>query len=260
MLQDMAILTGAQVVSDELGLKLDSVDVSVLGHAKKVIVSKDETTIVQGAGSKEDIDARVSQIRAEIENTDSDYDREKLRERLAKLAGGVAVIKVGAATETELKEIKHRVEDALQATRAAVEEGIVAGGGVAFMDVLPALDKVEVTDPEEKIGVDIVKKALEAPVATIAKNAGYEGAVVVDKVASLPAGQGLNSATGEWGDMIGMGVLDPVKVTRTTLQNAASVASLILITEATVTDVPKNTQLEDAIAAATANQQGGGMY
>ena len=173
----------------------------------------------------------------------------------------MAVIKVGAATETELKEIKHRVEDALQATRAAVEEGIVAGGGVAFMDVLPALDKVEVEDPEEKIGVDIVKKALEAPVATIAKNAGYEGAVVVDKVSSLPAGQGLNSATGEWGDMIGMGVLDPVKVTRTTLQNAASVASLILITEATVTDVPKNTQLEDAIAAATAqNQQGGGMY
>ena len=260
MLQDMAILTGAQVVSDELGLKLDSVDMSVLGTAKKVIVSKDETTIVAGGGSKEDVAARVAQIRAEIANTDSDYDREKLQERLAKLAGGVAVIKVGAATESELKEIKHRVEDALQATRAAVEEGIVAGGGVAFMDAAPALDAVEIDDPEEKIGVDIVKKALTAPVATIAKNAGFEGAVVVDKVAELPAGQGLNSANGEWGDMIEMGVLDPVKVSRVTLQNAASVASLILITEATVSDVPKNTQLEDAIAAATAGQQGGGMY
>ena len=260
MLQDMAILTGAQVVSDELGLKLDSVDMSVLGTAKKVIVSKDETTIVSGGGSKEDVAARVAQIRGEIANTDSDYDREKLQERLAKLSGGVAVIKVGAATESELKEIKHRVEDALQATRAAVEEGIVAGGGVAFMDAAPALDAVELDDPEEKIGVDIVKKALTAPVATIAKNAGFEGAVVVDKVAELPAGQGLNSANGEWGDMIEMGVLDPVKVSRVTLQNAASVASLILITEATVSDVPKNTQLEDAIAAATAGQQGGGMY
>ena len=163
-------------------------------------------------------------------------------------------------TEAELKEKKSRIEDALQATRAAVEEGIVAGGGVAFMDAAPALDAVEIDDPEEKIGVDIVKKALTAPVATIAKNAGFEGAVVVDKVAELPAGQGLNSANGEWGDMIEMGVLDPVKVSRVTLQNAASVASLILITEATVSDVPKNTQLEDAIAAATAGQQGGGMY
>ena len=209
---------------------------------------------------KEAIDARIAQIKGEMENTTSDFDREKLQERLAKLSGGVAVIKVGAATESELKEIKHRVEDALQATRAAVEEGIVAGGGVAFMDAAPALDAVELDDPEEKIGVDIVKKALTAPVATIAKNAGFEGAVVVDKVAELPAGQGLNSANGEWGDMIEMGVLDPVKVSRVTLQNAASVASLILITEATVSDVPKNTQLEDAIAAATAGQQGGGMY
>ena len=183
-----------------------------------------------------------------------------LQERLAKLSGGVAVIKVGAATETELKEIKHRVEDALQATRAAVEEGIVAGGGVAFMDALPALENIEISDPEEQIGIDIIKKALTAPVATIAKNAGYEGAVIVDKVSELPAGEGLNSANGEWGNMIDMGVLDPVKVTRTTLQNAASVASLILITEATVSDVPKNTQLEDAIAAATAGAQGGGMY
>ncbi len=243
ILEDIAVLTGGQAALDELGVKV-----------------ADITVVVGGAGSKEAIDARIAQIKGEMENTTSDFDREKLQERLAKLSGGVAVIKVGAATESELKEIKHRVEDALQATRAAVEEGIVAGGGVAFMDAAPALDAVEIDDPEEKIGVDIVKKALTAPVATIAKNAGFEGAVVVDKVAELPAGQGLNSANGEWGDMIEMGVLDPVKVSRVTLQNAASVASLILITEATVSDVPKNTQLEDAIAAATAGQQGGGMY
>ena len=260
MLEDIAVLTGGQAALDELGIKVADITGDMLGTAKSVTVTKDNTTIVDGAGKKDAIDARVAQIKAELEHTDSDFDREKLQERLAKLSGGVAVIKVGAATETELKEIKHRVEDALQATRAAVEEGIVAGGGVAFMDVKPALDGIKVDDPEEQIGIDIVKKALEAPVATIAKNAGYEGAVVVDKVASLPQGQGLNSANGEWGDMIGMGVLDPVKVSRTTLQNAASVASLILITEATVSDVPKNTQLEDAIAAATANQQGGGMY
>ena len=260
MLEDIAVLTGGQAALDELGIKVADITADMLGTAKSVTISKDNTTVVGGAGSKEAIDARIAQIKGELEHTDSDFDREKLQERLAKLSGGVAVIKVGAATETELKEIKHRVEDALQATRAAVEEGIVAGGGVAFMDAAPALDKVEIDDPEEKIGVDIVKKALTAPVATIAKNAGFEGAVVVDKVASLPAGEGLNSATGEWGNMIEMGVLDPVKVSRVTLQNAASVASLILITEATVTDVPKNTQLEDAIAAATAGQQGGGMY
>ena len=260
MLEDIAVLTGGQAALDELGIKVADITADMLGTAKSVTISKDNTTVVGGAGSKEAIDARIAQIKGELEHTDSDFDREKLQERLAKLSGGVAVIKVGAATETELKEIKHRVEDALQATRAAVEEGIVAGGGVAFMDAAPALDKVEIDDPEEKIGVDIVKKALTAPVATIAKNAGFEGAVVVDKVATLPAGEGLNSATGEWGNMIEMGVLDPVKVSRVTLQNAASVASLILITEATVTDVPKNTQLEDAIAAATAGQQGGGMY
>ena len=260
MLEDIAILTGGQVAMKELGVNLTDVTAEMLGRAKSVKITKDNTTIVGGAGSKDAIDERVSQIKNEIENTTSDFDREKLQERLAKLSGGVAVIKAGAATESELKEIKHRVEDALQATRAAVEEGIVAGGGVAFMDAAPALDAVEIDDPEEKIGVDIVKKALTAPVATIAKNAGFEGAVVVDKVAELPAGQGLNSANGEWGDMIEMGVLDPVKVSRVTLQNAASVASLILITEATVSDVPKNTQLEDAIAAATAGQQGGGMY
>ena len=260
ILEDIAVLTGGQAALDELGVKVADITADMLGPAKSVTISKDNTVIVGGAGSKEAIDARIAQIKGEMENTTSDFDREKLQERLAKLSGGVAVIKVGAATESELKEIKHRVEDALQATRAAVEEGIVAGGGVAFMDAAPALDAVEIDDPEEKIGVDIVKKALTAPVATIAKNAGFEGAVVVDKVAELPAGQGLNSANGEWGDMIEMGVLDPVKVSRVTLQNAASVASLILITEATVSDVPKNTQLEDAIAAATAGQQGGGMY
>ena len=260
MLEDIACLTGGQAALDELGIKIADITADMLGTAKTVTVSKDNTTIVGGAGTKEAIANRVAQIKGELEHTDSDFDREKLQERLAKLSGGVAVIKVGAATETELKEIKHRVEDALQATRAAVEEGIVAGGGVAFMDASSALDSIELDDPEEKIGVDIIKKALTAPVATIAKNAGFEGAVVVDKVAAMPAGEGLNSATGEWGNMIAMGVLDPVKVTRTTLQNAASVASLILITEATVTDVPKNTQLEDAIAAATANAQGGGMY
>lgn len=260
ILEDIAVLTGGQAALDELGVKVADITADMLGTAKSVTISKDNTVVVGGAGSKEAIDARIAQIKGEMENTTSDFDREKLQERLAKLSGGVAVIKVGAATESELKEIKHRVEDALQATRAAVEEGIVAGGGVAFMDAAPALDAVEIDDPEEKIGVDIVKKALTAPVATIARNAGFEGAVVVDKVAELPAGQGLNSANGEWGDMIEMGVLDPVKVSRVTLQNAASVASLILITEATVSDVPKNTQLEDAIAAATAGQQGGGMY
>ena len=260
ILEDIAVLTGGQAALDELGVKVADITADMLGTAKSVTISKDNTVVVGGAGSKEAIDARIAQIKGEMENTTSDFDREKLQERLAKLSGGVAVIKVGAATESELKEIKHRVEDALQATRAAVEEGIVAGGGVAFMDAVPTLDAVEIDDPEEKIGVDIVKKALTAPVATIAKNAGFEGAVVVDKVAELPAGQGLNSANGEWGDMIEMGVLDPVKVSRVTLQNAASVASLILITEATVSDVPKNTQLEDAIAAATAGQQGGGMY
>ena len=260
LLEDIAILTGGQAALDELGIKVADITADMLGTAKSVTITKDNTTIVDGAGTKEAIADRVAAIKGEMEHTESEFDREKLQERLAKLSGGVAVIKVGAATETELKEIKHRVEDALQATRAAVEEGIVAGGGVAFMDALPALENIEISDPEEQIGIDIIKKALTAPVATIAKNAGFEGAVIVDKVTELPAGEGLNSANGEWGNMIDMGVLDPVKVTRTTLQNAASVASLILITEATVSDVPKNTQLEDAIAAATAGAQGGGMY
>lgn len=261
MLEDIAVLTGGQVAMKELGVELKDVTAEMLGRAKSVKITKDNTTIVDGAGSKDAINDRIAQIKAEIEHTDSDFDSEKLKERLAKLSGGVAIIKVGAATEVELKEIKHRIEDALQATRAAVEEGIVAGGGVAFLEAADALDKVECKDPDEKIGVDIIRKALAAPVRTIAANAGFEGSVVVEKIKSLPAGQGLDSATGKYGDMIDMGVLDPVKVTRTTLQNAASVSSLILITEATVSDEPKDTTIEEAISkAAAAGGQGGGMY
>ena len=260
MLEDIAILTGGQVAMKELGVQLTDVTAEMLGRAKSVKISKDDTTIVGGAGSKDAIDERIAQIKAEYDVTTSDFDKEKLQERLAKLAGGVAVIKVGAATEVELKEIKHRIEDALQATRAAVEEGIVAGGGVAFLEASKVLDGVETADSDEKIGVEIVRKALEAPVKTIANNAGYEGSVVAEKIKSLPAGQGLDSATGEYGDMIEMGVLDPVKVCRVTLQNAASVASLILITEATVSDEPKNTTIEEAISAAAAQGGQGGMY
>ena len=261
MLEDIAHLTGGQVAMKELGINLTDVTAEMLGRAKSVKIDKDNTTIVGGEGSKDAIDERIAQIKAEVEVTSSDFDREKLQERLAKLAGGVAVIKVGAATEVELKEIKHRIEDALQATRAAVEEGIVAGGGVAFLAATKALDAVECCDPDEKIGVDIIRKALEAPVKTIANNAGFEGSVVAEKIKGLPAGQGLDSATGKYGDMIEMGVLDPVKVARVTLQNAASVASLILITEATVSDEPKNTTIEEAISAAAAQGgQGGGMY
>ena len=260
MLEDIAILTGGQVAMKELGVQLTDVTAEMLGRAKSVKISKDDTTIVGGAGSKQAIDERIAQIKAEYEVTTSDFDKEKLQERLAKLAGGVAVIKVGAATEVELKEIKHRIEDALQATRAAVEEGIVAGGGVAFLEASKVLDGVETVDSDEKIGVEIVRKALEAPVKTIANNAGFEGSVVAEKIKALPAGQGLDSATGEYGDMIEMGVLDPVKVCRVTLQNAASVASLILITEATVSDEPKNTTIEEAISAAAAQGGQGGMY
>ena len=260
MLEDIAILTGGQVAMKELGVQLTDVTAEMLGRAKSVKISKDDTTIVGGAGSKEAIDERIAQIKAEYDVTTSDFDKEKLQERLAKLAGGVAVIKVGAATEVELKEIKHRIEDALQATRAAVEEGIVAGGGVAFLEASKVLADVETADSDEKIGVEIVRKALEAPVKTIANNAGFEGSVVAEKIKGLPAGQGLDSATGEYGDMIEMGVLDPVKVCRVTLQNAASVASLILITEATVSDEPKNTTIEEAISAAAAQGGQGGMY
>ena len=260
MLEDIAILTGGQVAMKELGVNLTDVTAEMLGRAKSIKITKDNTTIVGGAGSKDAIDERVNQIKNEIENTTSDFDREKLQERLAKLSGGVAVIKAGAATESELKEIKHRIEDALQATRAAVEEGIVAGGGVAFLAAAKALDSVECADADEKIGVDIVRKALQTPVKTIASNAGFEGSVVVEKIKGLPEGEGLNSANGQWGNMIEMGVLDPVKVTRTTLQNAASIASLILITEATVSDEPKDTTIEEAISAAAAQGGQGGAY
>ena len=261
MLEDIAILTGGQVAMKELGVNLTDVTAEMLGRAKSIKITKDNTTIVGGAGSKDAIDERVNQIKNEIENTTSDFDRENLQERLAKLSGGVAVIKAGAATESELKEIKHRIEDALQATRAAVEEGIVAGGGVAFLAASSALDGVEAADADEKIGVQIIRKALAAPVKKIADNAGFEGSVVAEKIKAMPAGQGLDSATGTYGDMIEMGVLDPVKVARVTLQNAASIAGLILITEATVSDEPKNTNIEDAIAAAAAQGgQGGGMY
>ena len=260
MLEDIAVVTGGQVAMEELGIKLADTTAEMLGRAKSVKVTKDNTTIVGGEGDKGAIDDRIAQIKGEIEHTDSDFDVEKLKERLAKLAGGVAVLKVGAATEVELKEIKHRIEDALQATRAAVEEGIVAGGGVAFLDASESLADVETSDMDEKIGVDIVSKALAAPVKTIADNAGFEGAVVVEKVRGMEKGHGLDSATGEYGDMIEMGVLDPVKVARVTLQNAASVAGLFLITEATVTDEPKDTTIEEAISAAAAQGGQGGMY
>ena len=239
MLQDMAILTGAQVVSDELGLKLDSVDMSVLGTAKKVIVSKDETTIVSGGGSKEDVAARVAQIRGEIANTDSDYDREKLQERLAKLAGGVAVIKVGAATEVEAKERKHRIEDAVRNAKAAIEEGLLPGGGVALIQAAAkAKDDVKL-EGDEATGAAIVFRAVEAPIKQIAENAGLSGDVVIDKVRSLPYGQGLNAATNEYEDLLAAGVTDPVKVTRSALQNAASIAGLFLTTEAVVANKPE---------------------
>ena len=217
MLEDIAVLTGGQAAMKELGVELTDVTAEMLGRAKSVKITKDNTTIVDGAGSKDAINERVAQINNELENTTSDFDKEKLQERKAKLAGGVAVIKVGAATEAELKEIKSRIEDALQATRAAVEEGIVAGGGVAFLQAAAALDNVKTSEADEQLGVDIIRKALMAPVKKIATNAGYEGSVVVEKISNLPAGEGLNSANGEWGDMIKMGVLDPVKVTRTTL-------------------------------------------
>ena len=239
MLQDMAILTGAQVVSDKLGLKLDSVDMSVLGTAKKVIVSKDETTIVSGGGSKEDVAARVAQIRGEIANTDSDYDREKLQERLAKLAGGVAVIKVGAATEVEAKERKHRIEDAVRNAKAAIEEGLLPGGGVALIQAAAkAKDDVKL-EGDEATGAAIVFRAVEAPIKQIAENAGLSGDVVIDKVRSLPDGQGLNAATNEYEDLLAAGVTDPVKVTRSALQNAASIAGLFLTTEAVVANKPE---------------------
>ena len=256
MLQDMAILTGGQVISETVGLSLEHADLELLGRARKIVVSKDETTIVEGAGDKDMLDARVRQIRQEIENTDSDYDREKLQERLAKLAGGVAVIKSGAATEVELKERKHRIEDAVRNARAASEEGLVAGGGVALIQAAEkALASLELVG-DEATGVNIVRLAVVSPLKQIAENAGLEGGVVADRVAGMPDGHGLNAATGEYGDLMAEGISDPVKVTRSALQNAASIAGMFLTTEAVVADKP-----EPPASAGGADDGGmGGMY
>ncbi|MEV8224412.1 chaperonin GroEL, partial [Dietzia maris] len=253
MLQDIAILTGGQVISEEVGLSLETADISMLGKARKVVVTKDETTIVEGAGDQGQIEGRVNQIRAEIENSDSDYDREKLQERLAKLAGGVAVIKAGAATEVELKERKHRIEDAVRNAKAAVEEGIVAGGGVALVKSEVAIDGLSL-EGEEATGANIVKFALSAPLKQIAHNAGLEPGVVAEKVRNLPGAEGLNAATGEYQDLLEAGINDPVKVTRSALQNAASIAALFLTTEAVVADKP-----EPAAPAMPGGDEMGGM-
>ncbi len=257
MLQDMAILTGGQVISEEVGLKLDGVGVDMLGTARKVIITKDDTTIVEGAGDKADVDGRVSQIKAEIDNTDSDWDREKLQERLAKLAGGVAVVKVGAATEVELKEKKHRIEDALSATRAALEEGVVAGGGTALLRARPAVEAALATlEGDEATGARSVLRALEAPARLIAENAGLEGAIWVQRVEEAAGNQGLNAASGIIEDLMVAGITDPAKVTRAALQNAASIAALVLTTESLVADKPE----EEAPAGAMPGMDGmGGM-
>jgi len=240
MLQDMAILTGGQVVSEEVGLKLDAVDLDMLGQARKIVVTKDETTIIEGAGDNADVNGRVAQIKAEIENTDSDYDREKLQERLAKLSGGVAVLKVGAATEVELKEKKHRIEDAVSTTKAAIEEGVVAGGGTTLIRAQTAVDAMvgSIADADEQVGARIVSRALEAPLTQIAVNAGMEGGVVVDRVRNLEGNFGLNAANGEYVDLVEAGIIDAAKVTRSALQNAGSIAALFLTTEAVIADAP----------------------
>jgi len=256
MLQDMAILTGGTVISETVGLKLENATLEDLGQARKVVVTKDETTIVEGAGEKDAIDARVSQIRGEIENSDSEYDREKLSERLAKLAGGVAVLKSGAATEVELKERKHRIEDAVRNAKAAVEEGIVAGGGVALLQSGEALADLDLVD-DEATGAAIVKVALESPLKQIVVNAGFEGGVVVDRVRNLPTGEGLNAATGDYVNLLSAGIADPVKVTRSALQNAASIAGLFLTTEAVVADKPEPPAPP---AAGGGGDEMGGMY
>ena len=253
-LQDIAILTGGQVISEEVGLSLETADLPMLGRARKVVVTKDDTTIVEGAGDAQQIEGRVNQIRAEIDNSDSEYDREKLQERLAKLAGGVAVIKVGAATEVELKERKHRIEDAVRNAKAAVEEGIVAGGGVALLQAAHVLNDDLGLTGDEATGVKIVRTALSAPLKQIALNAGFEPGVVADKGASLPAGEGLNAATGDYVDLMAAGINDPVKVTRSALQNAASIAALFLTTEAVVADKP-----QPAGAATPGADEMGGM-
>jgi chaperonin GroEL len=257
MLQDIAILTGGQVISEELGFKLENAVVSDLGSAKRVVIDKDDTTIVDGAGDNDAIKGRINEIRVAIDKTTSDYDAEKLQERLAKLAGGVAVINVGAATETEMKEKKARVEDALHATRAAVEEGIVPGGGVALLSAQKALDKVKRDDPDEMIGVRIVRRSLEEPLRQIAQNAGAEGSIVVEKVREKGAKNfGYNAASDTYEDLVKSGVIDPTKVTRTALQNAASIAGLLLTTEAVVVDRPE----ENPMPAMPGGGDMGGMY
>jgi chaperonin GroEL len=255
MLQDMAVLTGGQVISEEVGLKLENVSLDLLGRAKRVIVTKDNTTIVDGAGSKDEVTARISQIKTEIDNTDSDWDREKLQERLAKLAGGVAVIKVGAATEVELKEKKHRIEDAVSATRAAIEEGVVAGGGTALIRTRPAVLKVvESLQGDEATGARSVYDSLMAPARHIADNAGIEGAVAIQRIESEKGSVGLNAATGEYVDLMKAGIIDPAKVTRAALQNAASIAALVITTECLVADKPEKNP-----ASAGGGMPGGGM-
>jgi chaperonin GroEL len=240
MLEDLATLTGGQVVSEEVGLKLDQVGLDVLGEARRVVVTKDSTTVIDGAGNQSEVDDRIRQLRAEIENTDSDWDREKLQERVAKLAGGVAVLRAGAATEVELKEKKHRLEDAISATRAAIEEGIIPGGGSALVQIATQLGDLGMTG-DEATGVQIVRRSLSAPARWIAENAGAEGGVIVARIAEMPAGHGYNAATGEFGDLVAQGVLDPVKVTRSAVQNAASIAGMLLTTEALVTEKPEQT-------------------
>jgi chaperonin GroEL len=239
MLEDIGILTGGEVITEEMGLKLENTQLDQLGKARRIVVGKDNTTIIDGAGDSEQIKGRIKQIKSEVENTDSDFDREKLQERLAKLAGGVAVVKVGAATETEMKEKKHRVEDALQATRAALEEGIVPGGGVALLNAQDAISLDSYDDDDERTGASIIQRSLEAPIRQIAENSGFEGSVVVEKVRGLKAGEGLNAADGEYGDLVAAGVIDPTMVTRSALQNAASIAKNILTTEAIVAEPPE---------------------
>jgi chaperonin GroEL len=239
MLEDIAILSGGEVITEEMGLKLENTKISQLGHARRVVVDKDSTTIIDGAGDGEAIKARIKQLKGEIENTDSDFDREKLQERLAKLSGGVAVIKVGAATETEMKEKKHRVEDAVQATRAALEEGIVPGGGVALLNAVEAVNLDDLAEPDQRTGAQIIKRALEEPIRQLSENAGLEASVVVEKVRGAGAGMGLNVDTGEVEDLIKAGIIDPTMVTRSALQNAASIAKNILTTEAVVAEAPE---------------------
>jgi chaperonin GroEL len=239
MLRDIAILTGGTVITEEIGRKLDSVTIEDLGEARRVVATKDDTTIVDGSGSPEDVKARISQIRAQVEETTSDYDREKLQERLAKLAGGVAVIKVGAATEVELKEKKHRIEDALSTVRAGIEEGMVAGGGATLLHCQAVLAKLKLDDPDSQVGVDIVRRALEYPIRQIADNAGDHGEVVVDKVRALKPGFGYDALKGEYGDMFEKGIVDAAKVTRSALENAASIAKMVLTTETLITDIPE---------------------